>query len=109
MERHLEKTGKTGEEVDAKIKAGEAEIGETPQSETQEKPLEALTKTQLIEKITALKELSDKNYDLYLRSQAEMENMKKSFTGRMTPLGGICICLIRERRDGGIGMLRPES
>jgi len=51
MERHLEKTGKTGEEVDAKIKAGEAEIGETPQSETQEKPLEALTKTQLIEKL----------------------------------------------------------
>jgi len=79
MARHLEKTGKTSEEVDAKIKAGGEGIAETPQSEIQEKPLEDLTKTQLIEKITVLKALSDKNYDLYLRSQAEMENMKKRF------------------------------
>ena len=79
MARHLEKTGKTSEEVDAKVKAGGEGIAETPQSEIQEKPLEDLTKTQLIEKITALKALSDKNYDLYLRSQAEMENMKKRF------------------------------
>ena len=79
MARHLEKTGKTSEEVDAKVKAGGEGIAETPQSEIQEKPLEDLTKTQLIEKITVLKALSDKNYDLYLRSQAEMENMKKRF------------------------------
>jgi len=79
MARHLEKTGKTSEEVDAKVKAEGEGIAETPQSEIQEKPLEDLTKTQLIEKITVLKALSDKNYDLYLRSQAEMENMKKRF------------------------------
>jgi molecular chaperone GrpE len=79
MERHLEKTGKTSEEVDAKVKAGGEGIAETPQSEIQEKPLEDLTKSQLIEKITALTALADKNYDLYLRSQAEMENMKKRF------------------------------
>ena len=79
MARHLEKTGKTSEEVDAKVKAEGEGIAETPQSEIQEKPLEDLTKTQLIEKINVLKALSDKNYDLYLRSQAEMENMKKRF------------------------------
>jgi molecular chaperone GrpE len=79
MARHLEKTGKTSEEVDAKVKAGGEGIAETPHSEIQEKPLEDLTKTQLIEKTTALRALSDKNYDLYLRSQAEMENMKKRF------------------------------
>jgi molecular chaperone GrpE len=79
METHLEKTDKTGEEVDAKVKDKGEGQAEAPQSEIQEKPLEDLTKTQLIEKITALKALCDKNYDLYLRSQAEMENMKKRF------------------------------
>ena len=79
MGKHLEKTGKHSEEVDAKVEAGGEGVAETPQSEIQEKPLEDLTKTQLIEKITVLKALSDKNYDLYMRSQAEMENMKKRF------------------------------
>jgi molecular chaperone GrpE len=79
MGKHLEKTDKHSEEVDAKVEAGGEGVGEKPQSEIQEKPLEDLSKTQLIEKITALKALSDKNYDLYLRSQAEMENLKKRF------------------------------
>lgn len=79
MEKHLEKTDKHSEEVDEKVKEGEEKIAQSTQSEIQEKPLEDLTKTQLIERITALKALSDKNYDLYLRSQAEMENMKKRF------------------------------
>jgi molecular chaperone GrpE len=79
MGKHLEKTEKRSEEVDETVKDGEEKIAESTQSEIQEKPLEDMTKTQLIEKITALKDLSDKNYDLYLRSQAEMENMKKRF------------------------------
>jgi molecular chaperone GrpE len=79
MERHLEKTDKTSEEVDAKAKGGGEGAGATAQPEIQEKPLEDLTETELIEKINALKGLSEKNYDLYVRSQAEMENMKKRF------------------------------
>lgn len=40
-------------------------------------PLENLSNDQLIETIRTLQEQADKNYDLYLRSQAEMENIKK--------------------------------
>lgn len=47
------------------------------QSEVSEKPLDKMNKSELLEKISELKTLSEKNYDLYLRSQAEMENMKK--------------------------------
>lgn len=39
--------------------------------------LEDLSKTEFIEKIQSLQEEADKNYDLYVRSQAEMENFKK--------------------------------
>ena len=42
-----------------------------------EKPLEKMSKSELLEKIQELKEDSAKNYDLYMRSQAEMENLKK--------------------------------
>ena len=42
-----------------------------------EERLEDMSKGQLIEKIETLQEQADKNYDLYVRSQAEMENFKK--------------------------------
>jgi len=38
-----------------------------------------MTKDQLIEKISEVQALADANMDSYLRSQAEMENMKKRF------------------------------
>ena len=38
-----------------------------------------MTKEQLIEKISEVQALADTNMDSYLRSQAEMENMKKRF------------------------------
>ena len=40
----------------------------------EEKPLEKMTKPELLEKVKELQEDSKKNYDLYLRSQAESEN-----------------------------------
>ena len=46
-------------------------------SERVEKALEKLTKDELLEKARELQKETQKNYDLYLRSQAEMENMKK--------------------------------
>ena len=42
-------------------------------------PLGEMTKDQLIEKISEVQALADTNMDNYLRSQAEMENMKKRF------------------------------
>ena len=38
-----------------------------------------MTKAQLIERIEETEKASEKNYDLYLRSQAESENIKKRF------------------------------
>jgi len=46
-------------------------------SERVEKALEKLTKDELLEKARELQKETQKNYDLYLRAQAEMENMKK--------------------------------
>lgn len=42
-----------------------------------EKPLEKMTKSELLEKLQVLQEESEKNHDLYLRSEAEIENIKK--------------------------------
>ena len=46
-------------------------------SEPLDKALDKLTKEELLEKARELQKESEKNYDLYLRSQAEMENVKK--------------------------------
>jgi len=56
---------------------GEASKDGNMVSESQETPVGEMTREQLMEKVQALQKESDKNYDLYLRSQAEMENMKK--------------------------------
>ena len=42
-------------------------------------PLEKMTKEELIDRIGVVQELADRNYDLYVRSQAEMENARKRF------------------------------
>jgi len=65
------------EEID-----GEGEEGFDPEDGLQneaEIPLSEMTKDQLIEKISEVQALADTNLDNYLRSQAEMENMKKRF------------------------------
>lgn len=46
-------------------------------SEPVDKSLDKMTKEELAEKIQELQKEAEKNYDLYLRSQAEMENRKK--------------------------------
>ncbi|MBN1275962.1 MAG: nucleotide exchange factor GrpE [Deltaproteobacteria bacterium] len=45
----------------------------------QEIPLEKMTNEQLLEKVNELKNLADKNYDLYIRSQADIDNLKKRY------------------------------
>ena len=61
---------------------GEGEEPLNPEDESQneeETPLREMTKDQLIEKISEVQASADANMDSYLRSQAEMENMKKRF------------------------------
>ena len=65
------------EEID-----GEVDEDLSPEDESQneeEIPLREMTKDQLIEKISEVQASADMNMDSYLRSQAEMENMKKRF------------------------------
>ncbi len=52
---------------------------ESQDEQKTEVPLSDMTKDQLIEKISEVQALADHNLDNYLRSQAEMENMKKRF------------------------------
>ena len=42
-----------------------------------EKPIKKMSKSELIERIAQLQEQAKKNYDLFLRSEAESENLKK--------------------------------
>jgi molecular chaperone GrpE len=51
--------------------------GDEDVSKPVEQALDKLTKEELLEKARELQKESVKNYDLYLRSQAEMENLKK--------------------------------
>jgi molecular chaperone GrpE len=48
-------------------------------SETKETPLENMKKAELLEKARDLRKTADENYDLYMRSLAEIENLKKRF------------------------------
>ncbi len=65
------------EEIDGE---GDAAIDpEDGSTNNEEIPLSEMTKKQLIERISEVQDLADTNMDNYLRSQAEMENMKKRF------------------------------
>ncbi|MBN2034401.1 MAG: nucleotide exchange factor GrpE [Deltaproteobacteria bacterium] len=56
----------------------ETDIPQNPSvADSEAKAPEDLTREELIELCKELKDASDRNYDLYLRSQAEMENLKK--------------------------------
>jgi len=52
---------------------------ESQEQEEKEIPLTKMTKAKLIEKIEKVQEASDKNLDLYIRSQAEIDNLKKRY------------------------------
>jgi len=58
---------------------GSAKVAEKDKKEQEisEKPLEKMVKTELLKKAEEFQAESARNYDLYLRSQAEMENLRK--------------------------------
>lgn len=61
------------------IKEKKQEEERAQEEKEKEIPLEEMTKEQLIEKINQLSEDVKKYFDLYLRAQAEIENLKKRF------------------------------
>jgi molecular chaperone GrpE len=57
---------------------GQGEPGvEAESCESREIPLEKMAKAELLEKVKEVQQVAEKNFDLYLRSQAEIENVKK--------------------------------
>ncbi|MCJ7685091.1 MAG: nucleotide exchange factor GrpE [Desulfobacteraceae bacterium] len=73
---------KRDEQIDAGSEELEGDPREEEESQDQEEeeiPLTKMTKAQLIEKIEKVQEASDKNLDLYIRSQAEIDNLKKRY------------------------------
>jgi len=59
---------------------------EDPEQEKKEIPIEEMKKAELLEKAKELKASSEKYYDLFVRSQAEIENLKKRFQKEKTDL-----------------------
>lgn len=58
----------------------DAQGNEKPTDETllvEQKLLEKMTKSELIERLKEVEQLKERNYDLYLRSQAEIDNLRK--------------------------------
>jgi molecular chaperone GrpE len=62
-------------EVEKSIQEEESPVENAQKAD--EKPLEKMTKSELLEKINELQQEKEKNHDLYLRSEAEIENIKK--------------------------------
>ena len=62
---------KEGAEAQEEIQPAEESV------ETEEKSLSEMTEDELLEKFEELEAQAQKNYDLYLRSQAEIDNIQK--------------------------------
>ena len=74
---------KSGEEA-VKIEISNAGYGASDEKANQESeevseavPIEKMTKTELLQEVKKFQEESEKNYDLYLRAQAELDNIIK--------------------------------
>ena len=68
-----EKTTEDSQEIpDGKTE----ETGEKQEPEKIEIPIEDMKKAELLEKAKELQASSEKNFDLFVRSQAEIENLK---------------------------------
>ena len=74
-----EKFSEKGKKIDIKVDDTEAAENKAPEKEETSKdiPLEEMSPDELIKKIEEVKEESKENYDKFLRSQAEMDNIIK--------------------------------
>jgi molecular chaperone GrpE len=75
-EEKAEKLTAENQDITAQETAEESEAEEIT---TKEIPLEQMKKKELVQKVSELQEKAEKNYDLFVRSQAEIENLKKRF------------------------------
>lgn len=76
------------QQEDASVSVLEKAQGSSePNSQATEGKPEELAKEDLLNRIAELKALADKNYDLYLRAEAEMDNQKKRFRREKEELG----------------------
>ncbi len=83
----MEKEEQKVKEVSLEESREQAEEGLEPEPRKEkETPLEKMTKAELLEKVKEAQELEEKNFDLYLRSQAEIENVKKRAQKEKTEL-----------------------
>ena len=71
--------GERMETASEELEEDPREEGESQDQEEEEIPLTKMTKAELIKKIEKVQEASDKNLDLYIRSQAEIDNVKKRY------------------------------
>ena len=70
---------KTDNDSQEELKDQPGERDSEGDNEEQKIPLEKMTKGQLLDRIKKVQETADKNFDLYVRSQAEIDNLKKRF------------------------------
>lgn len=70
---------KIGEDSQEELKEQLGERDKESDNEEREIPLEKMTKGQLLNKVKEVQETAEKNFDLYVRSQAEIDNLKKRF------------------------------
>jgi molecular chaperone GrpE len=70
---------KAVEEPEGEAREHSEETAKAEVEKNKETHLEKMTKTQLIDKVKETQETVDKNFDLYVRSQAEIENLKRRF------------------------------
>ncbi len=78
----MDEDKKRDEKIDtgfAGLEEAPREEGESQDQEEEEIPITKMTKAQLIKKVEKVQEASDKNLDLYIRSQAEIDNLKKRY------------------------------
>jgi molecular chaperone GrpE len=75
------RTGEKGLEEDSQRESAEhlGEMAEAIDHEKKEPPLDKMTKVELLKKLKQVQESAEKNFDLYARSLAELDNMKKRF------------------------------
>ena len=82
-EKVEEKTKKDPQEApEVKVEADD----EKKDQGEKETPLEDMKKADLIEKAKEIKKTAEENYDLYIRSLAEIDNLKKRFQKEKTDL-----------------------
>lgn len=69
----------SGEESGEDMQTASEARADQEDHEEEDIPLKKMTKPQLIEKIKEIQEEVDRNYDLYVRSRAENDNLRKRF------------------------------